>query len=175
MLSTTWKVCITHLFTGIKDQCRKGSRKIQRIRAQNYYKEIVFSGHIILAADMNSIHYTNTHEMCASSSQIKSQHGDGGSWISSPIPSFRTIGSDSFWERYSRFSLRIWALMGQSNSSGRPNIQVHKDSTNWTSWIIRDRERETERAGHKVEWVGKKGRVWWEIGCLLTKCTVHNS
>lgn len=93
MLSTTGEVYITHLFTEIKEQCRKESRKIPRIRTQNYYKETVLSGYNSLSAHKNSSHYSNTHEICASSSQIKSQHGDG-SWISRPIPSFRTTGSD---------------------------------------------------------------------------------
>lgn len=75
----------------------------------------------------------NMYKTCMSSSQRTFQHGKGVCTTSLP-PSWgaTSIGSFSFGERESQFSLRMWYLVEWPHFSGWPRAEEYMGSTNWT-------------------------------------------
>lgn len=47
---------------------------------------------------------------------------------------------DSYCETESQFSSRVWPLVGQPHSNGRPHVREYMRSTHWTWWVKRVKE-----------------------------------
>lgn len=53
-----------------------------------------------------------------------------------------------------QFSLRMWALVDQPHSIGRPHICGNIGNTSWAWWVLQTKRR------HRVLWVGKAAGIW---------------
>lgn len=53
----------------------------------------------------------------------------------------------SFWERKSRFPLKVWHLLGRLHSSGCPHTHEYMNNINWTWWIFKRNEKNMKLKG----------------------------
>lgn len=114
------------------------------------YKEIVSLSHGRAAEHMNLRQCSSIPETFASSSQIKSQHTEGGQSptpISGAISNYQLLGK-------SQFSSRLQPLIGQFTLHWKTtHLRIHGQYIH----------RLKRKPGQKVGWVGKWQWIWVEL------------